>query len=75
VGGGKPSTGLWGKDPGRKLFDLDSDFDDQDHEWYDHGADPLELVNLAHARGRGGELRAQFDRLRELEATEMAPRP
>jgi len=75
VGGGKPSTGLWGKDPGRKLFDVDSDFDDQDHEWYDHGADPLELVNLAHDRGRGGELRALFDRLRELEATEMAPRP
>jgi arylsulfatase len=75
VGGGKPSTGLWGKDPGRKLFDVDSDFDDQDHEWYDHGADPLELVNLAHDRGRGGELRALFERLRELEATEMAPRP
>ncbi len=37
VGGGKPSSGLWGRDPGHKLFDVDSDFDDQDHEWYDHG--------------------------------------
>ena len=35
VGGGKPSTGLWGKDPGHKLYDVDCAFDDQDHEWYD----------------------------------------
>jgi arylsulfatase A-like enzyme len=75
VGGGKPSTGLWGKDPGRKLFDVDSDFDDQDHEWYDHDTDPLELVNLANDRNRRTELRALFERLREYEAKEMAPSP
>jgi arylsulfatase len=72
VGGGKPSTGLWGKDPGAKLFDADADFDDQDHEWYDHGTDPLELVNLAHDRGRRVELREVFERLRSYEAEELA---
>jgi arylsulfatase len=72
VGGGYPSTGLWGKHPGTKLFDLDADFDDQDHEWYDLQEDPHELVNLAHDRGRGAELRHQFDRLLALEATEFA---
>ena len=35
VGGGKPGTGLWGKDPGHKLYDVDADFVDQEHEWYD----------------------------------------
>ena len=35
VGGGKPGTGLWGKDPGRKLYDVDAEFSDQEHEWYD----------------------------------------
>jgi arylsulfatase A-like enzyme len=71
VGGGKPSTGLWGADPGHKLFDVDSDFDDQDHEWYDHDTDPLELVNLANDRGQRGELRRQFDRLRTYEREEL----
>jgi arylsulfatase A-like enzyme len=71
VGGGKPSTGLWGKDPGRKLFDVDSDFDDQDHEWYEHSTDPLELVNLAHDRGRRSELKRQFERLRQYEREEL----
>ena len=75
VGGGKPSTGLWGRDPGRKLFDVDSDFDDQDHEWYDHGSDPLELVNLAHDGGRRNELRGLFERLRTYEEQEMVLRP
>ena len=42
IGGGKPSTGLWGKDPGKKLFDVDSNFDEQDHEWYDHTTDLFE---------------------------------
>ena len=73
VGGGKPSTGLWGKDPGQKLFDVDSDFDDQDHEWYDHDTDPLELVNLANDRARRAELRGLFERLRQCEALEMVP--
>ena len=71
VGGGKPSSGLWGKDPGAKVFDVDSDFDDQDHEWYDHDADPLELVNLAHDRGRRAELRAQYERMLAYEADEL----
>jgi hypothetical protein len=73
VGGGKPSSGLWGRDPGRKLFDVDSDFDDQDHEWYDHDSDPLELVNLANDRARRVELRDQFERLLAHEANEMVP--
>jgi arylsulfatase len=73
VGGGKPSTGLWGKDPGRKLYDVDCDFDDQDHEWYDHSTDPLELVNLAHDRARRQELRENFERLRAYERDEMIP--
>ena len=73
VGGGKPSTGLWGKDPGRKLFDVDSAFDDQDHEWYDHDSDPLELVNMANDRSRRGELRDLFARLHAYESEEMAP--
>ena len=73
VGGGKPSTGLWGRDPGHKLFDVDSDFDDQDHEWYDHGTDPHELVNLANDRARRTELRDLFERLRQYESDEMVP--
>jgi arylsulfatase A-like enzyme len=73
VGGGKPSTGLWGRDPGHKLFDVDCDFDDQDHEWYDHDTDPLELVNLAHDRARRTELRSLFERLRAYEAAELVP--
>ncbi len=72
VGGGKPSTGLWGRDPGRKLFDVDCAFDDQDHEWYDHYTDPFELVNLAQDRARRGEVRDLFERLREYEEREMA---
>jgi len=71
VGGGKPSTGLWGRSPGRKLYDVDCAFDDQDHEWYDHDDDAVELVNLANDRGRRRELRAHFERLREYEAAEM----
>ena len=73
VGGGKPSSGLWGKDPGTKRFDVDSAFDDQDHEWYDHDTDPLELVNLANDRSRRAELREQFERLRGYEAVDFVP--
>ena len=75
IGGGKPSTGLWGKDPGTKLFDVDSDFDDQDHEWYDHSTDPYELVNLAQDRGRRTELREQFERLLAYEREELEMQP
>jgi arylsulfatase A-like enzyme len=75
VGGGKPSSGLWRKDQGKKLFDVDSDFDDQDHEWYDHNTDPLELVNLANDRSKRTQLRGLFERLREYESEEMVPGP
>jgi hypothetical protein len=67
VGGGKPSTGLWGASPGHKLFDVDCAFDDNDHEWYDHGTDPAELVNLANDRSRRAELRDVFERMRSYE--------
>ena len=72
VGGGKPGTGLWGKDPGHKLFDVDADFVDQEHEWYDLHEDPHELVNLAHDGGRRAELHANYERLLEYEKAEFA---
>ena len=71
VGGGKPSTGLWGKDPGTKLFDVDCAFDDNDHELYDHDSDPGELVNLANDRSRRAEVREHYERLRAWEAEEL----
>jgi arylsulfatase A-like enzyme len=67
VGGGKPGTGLWGRDPGHKLYDVDADFVDQEHEWYDLADDPHELVNLARDPGRRAELRANYARLLEYE--------
>ena len=73
VGGGKPGTGLWGKDPGRKLYDVDAAFSDQEHEWYDLAEDPHEMVNLAHDRGRRAELHANYERLLEYEAAELYP--
>jgi arylsulfatase len=73
VGGGKPGTGLWGKEPGHKLFDVDAAFEDQEHEWYDHDSDPHELVNLANDRGRRTELRGHYERLLEYERAEFAP--
>ena len=63
MGGGKPGTGLWGRSPGRKLFDVDCAFDDNDHEWYDQDADPHELVNLANDPARAAGLREQYERL------------
>ncbi len=72
LGGGKPGTGLWGKDPGRKLYDVDADFVDQEHEWYDLGEDPHEMVNLAHDPAKRADLRANYDRLLEYEAAEFA---
>jgi arylsulfatase len=68
VGGGKPSTGLWGKDPGVKLYGEDAAFEDQEHEWYDLTEDPHEIMNLAHDRGRRAELHANFERLLAYEA-------
>ncbi len=72
VGGGKPGTGLWGKDPGHKLFDVDADFADQEHEWYDLHEDPHELVNLAHDGGRRADLHANYERLLEYERAEFS---
>jgi arylsulfatase A-like enzyme len=72
VGGGKPGTGLWGKDPGHKLFDVDADFVDQEHEWYDLREDPSELVNLARDGGRREELHDNYERLLEYEAAEFS---
>lgn len=54
-----------------KLYGPDADFDDHDHEWYSTGDDPLELVNLAHDRGRRDELRANFERLLDIERHEL----
>jgi arylsulfatase A-like enzyme len=70
VGGGRPSPGT-GRPPGRKLYDVDADFADQEHEWYDHDTDPLELDNLAMDRGRRAALREQYDRLLAMEAAEL----
>jgi len=75
VGGGKPSTGLWGKSPGQKLFDVDCAFDDNDLEWYDHSEDPHELVNLANDRSRRQESRDLYDRLAALEAEFLITMP
>jgi arylsulfatase len=75
VGGGKPSTGLWGKSPGEKLFDTDCAFDDNDHEWYDHDSDPLELFNLANDRTRRSELREIYERMRGYEAASFVEFP
>lgn len=72
VGGGKPGTGLWGKEPGRKLYDVDAAFEDQEHEWYDHSEDPHEIVNLAHDRSRRAELRDLYQRLLAYEAANLA---
>jgi arylsulfatase A-like enzyme len=71
VGGGIPAGDLTGRPPGQKLFDVDADFDDQDHEWYDHTEDPHELVNLAHDRGRRADLRDLYHRLLAYEAAEL----
>jgi arylsulfatase len=66
VGGGKPND-YFGP-PTEKLFGPDADFDDQDHELYDHDSDPHELLNLAMDRGRRDEVRRHHARLLELEA-------
>ncbi len=72
VGGGIPGAGLWGKKQGTKLFDTDAAFEDQEHEWYDHDADPHELTNLAHDPARRAELRDNYERLLAYEAAELA---
>ena len=73
VGGGIRRDGT--ADEQGKIFDVNADFDDHDHEWYDTASDPHELVNLANDRGRRNELRAQFRRLLEYEAQELTLAP
>ena len=58
-----------------KLFGVDADFDDHDHEWYQTGEDPAELVNLANDRGRRDDLRALFHRLLDYETEELTLTP
>jgi arylsulfatase A-like enzyme len=66
VGGSTTQYGQPWRKP--KLFDVDAAFEDQDHEFYDLHEDPHELVNLANDRGRRGEVREWFERLRGEEA-------
>lgn len=75
IGGGKPSTGLGGRVPGRKRVDVDAPFEDQEHEWYDLREDPHEMRNLAQDGGRRGDLRRCFDRLSAWEAVEFGAVP
>ena len=42
IGGGVRRDGT--VDEHGKLFDVDADFDDHDHEWYETAEDPHELV-------------------------------
>ena len=73
VGGGIGRDGT--ADAQGKLFDVDAEFDDHDHEWYETEEDPHELVNLANDRGRRNELRALFRRLLDYEAKELTLTP
>jgi arylsulfatase len=73
VGGSTTQYGAPARHP--KLYDVDAAFEDQDHELYDLGEDPGELVNLAMDRGYRREVRESFYRLRELEAVEFAALP
>lgn len=54
-------------------FNWYADFEEQDHEWYDHQEDPHELVNLANDPGRRRELRERYEWLLEIEAREYRP--
>ena len=73
IGGGVRRDGT--VDEHGKLFDVDTDFDDHDHEWYETAEDPHELVNLANDRGRRNELRTLFRRLLDYEAEELTLTP
>jgi arylsulfatase len=71
-GGGKPSSGSWNKRQPNKLYDVDADFEDQEHEWYDLDTDPYEMTNLAHDAGRRPQLRRLYERLLDYEAREFS---
>jgi len=66
IGGGIQRDGA--EADSAKLVGEDAPFDDQDHEWYQLGDDPHELVNLAHDRSRRTALRELHERLRGYEA-------
>jgi arylsulfatase A-like enzyme len=70
IGGGLPNDRLSGE-AGPMLYGPDARFEDQDHEWYDLDEDPHELVNLAMDRGRKKEQREHYERLLELERSEL----
>jgi hypothetical protein len=71
IGGGKPGDDPFYRHPTSKQYDVDADFDDQDHELYDLDEDPHELVNLAHDPGCRNDVRARFELLKSLEATQF----
>ena len=73
IGGGTRRDGT--TDEHGKIFDVDADFEDHDHEWYDTAEDPHELVNMANDRGRRNELRALFRRLLDYETEELTLTP
>jgi arylsulfatase A-like enzyme len=69
IGGGKPGDDPFYKNRAPKQYGVDADFDDQDHELYDLQEDPHELVNLANDPARRNDIRARFELLKSLEAT------
>ena len=73
VGGGADAAGV--PLSGTIQFDVNSPFEDHDHEWYDLQEDPHELVNLAMDRAKRNELRTRFNELRAIEDVEYAPIP
>jgi arylsulfatase len=68
VGGGKPGDDPFYKRPTEKLYGVDADFDDQDHELYDRLDDPHELVNLANDPAHRALVRDCYAHLKDLEA-------
>jgi len=66
-GGGIRRDGTVAPDP--KQVAADAPFEDMEHEWYEIGEDPHELVNRAADPGLAPEIRHLFNRLTELEVT------
>ena len=70
VGGGIRRDGT--PDPNGKAVPVDAPFEDQEHEWYVVGDDPLEMENLAADPARTSEVRELHHRLLEYEAAEFS---